>query len=101
MNAITHHRGYSTMYREASLTLGLFFAIESYSGAVPDMDLAQQIRTAQLAESHGFAALYFRDVFLNVPSFGDVGHIHDPWAFMGYVTAHTSRIALALSLIHI
>ena len=37
MNAITHHRGYSTMYREASLTLGLFFAIESYSGAVPDM----------------------------------------------------------------
>ena len=95
MNAITHHRGYSTMYREASLTLGLFFAIESYSGAVPAMDLAQQIRTAPLAESHGFAALYFRDVFLNVPSFGDVGHIHDPWAFMGYVTAHTSRIALA------
>ncbi|PPA77131.1 LLM class flavin-dependent oxidoreductase [Achromobacter spanius] len=83
------------MYQEGSLTLGLFFAIESYPGAIPEMDVAQQIRTAQLAESHNFAALYFRDVFLNVPSFGDVGHIHDMWPFMGYVTAQTSRIALA------
>lgn len=95
MNTFKHHRGFSTMYQEGSLTLGLFFPIESYAGAIPEMDVAQQIRTAQMAESQGFAALYFRDVLLNVPSFGDVGHIYDAWTFMGYVTAQTSRIALA------
>lgn len=95
MTDFTHHRGYSAMFEENKLTLGLFFAIESYSGAVPRMDLAQQLQTSKAAEEHGFSALYFRDVFLNVPSFGDVGHILDPWVFMGYVAAHTSRIALA------
>ncbi|HFX0607401.1 TPA: LLM class flavin-dependent oxidoreductase, partial [Pseudomonas aeruginosa] len=60
MNPFKNHRGYSTMYQEGSLTLGLFFAIESYPGAIPEMDVAQQIRTAQLAEAHNFAALYFR-----------------------------------------
>lgn len=75
------------------MTLGLFFAIESYQGAVPEMDVGVAI--AKMAESYGFAALYFRDVPLHVPSFGDVGHIYDPWIFMGHVGAHTSRIALA------
>lgn len=95
MSDFTHHRGYSAMFKEGKMTLGLFFPIESYSGAIPLMDVEQQISTAKLAETHGFAALYFRDVFLNVPSFGDTGHIYDPWVFMGYVMAHTSRIALA------
>ncbi|MGE7990015.1 LLM class oxidoreductase [Pseudomonas sp. NPDC089554] len=95
MTDFSKHPGYSTMFQEGRLTLGLFFAIESYSGAVPQMDIAQQLKTARLAEEQGFAALYFRDVFLNVPSFGDVGHIHDPWVFMGFVAAQTSRIALA------
>lgn len=54
MNPFKNHRGYSTMYQEGSLTLGLFFAIESYPGAIPEMDVAQQIRTAQLAEAHNF-----------------------------------------------
>ncbi|MEC4722718.1 LLM class oxidoreductase [Noviherbaspirillum sp. CPCC 100848] len=95
MSIFKHHRGFSTMYQEGNLTLGLYFPIEAYTGAVPVMDVAQQIRTARLAESQGFAALYFRDVLLNVPSFGDVGHIYDAWTFMGYMAAHTSRIALA------
>lgn len=95
MTDFSKHPGYSAMFQEGRLTLGLFFAIESYSGAVPQMDITQQLKTARLAEDQGFAALYFRDVFLNVPSFGDVGHIHDPWVFMGFVAAQTSRIALA------
>lgn len=95
MTDFTDHRGYSTMFEENKLTLGLFFAIESYPGAVPQMDVTQQLRTAKVAEEHGFSALFFRDVFLNVPSFGDVGHIFDPWVFLGYVAAQTSRIALA------
>ncbi|CAN0549458.1 unnamed protein product [Ectocarpus sp. 12 AP-2014] len=95
MTDFSNHRGYSTMFKEEKMTLGLFFAIESYSGSVPEMNIEQQINTAKMAESYGFSALYFRDVFLNVPSFGDAGHIYDPWVFMGYVIAHTSRIALA------
>tara|TARA_R110001599_G_scaffold336910_2_gene554967 strand:+ start:4390 stop:5295 length:906 start_codon:yes stop_codon:yes gene_type:complete len=83
------------MFKEGQMTLGLFFPIESYTGPVPLMDLQQQIESAKLAERYGFSALFFRDVFLNVPSFGDTGHIYDPWVFMGYVMAHTSRIALA------
>jgi luciferase-type oxidoreductase len=95
MTNFANHRGYSTMFKEEKLTLGIFFAIESYSGSVPEMNIEQQISTAKMAESYGFSALYFRDVFLNVPSFGDAGHIYDLWVFMGYVMAHTSRIALA------
>ena len=95
MTDFSQHAGYSTMFQREKLTLGLFFAIESYSGSAPKMNIDQQIETAKLAESQGFSALYFRDVLLEVPSFGDVGHIYDPWVLMGYVMAHTSRIALA------
>ena len=95
MTSFANHRGHAAMFRRDHLTLGLFFPIEAYSGAVPEMDVATQLATARLAEEKGFAALYFRDVPLNVPSFGDVGHIYDPWVFMGLVLGQTSRIALA------
>lgn len=95
MTDFSNHAGHARMFRENEMTLGLFFAIESYAGAIPRMDVGEQLATARLAEEAGFGALFFRDVFLNVPSFGDVGHIHDPWVFMGYVAAQTSRIALA------
>ncbi|MDY0960680.1 LLM class oxidoreductase [Massilia sp. CFBP9026] len=95
MTSFASHRGHAAMFRQDLLTLGLFFPIEAYSGAVPEMDVATQLATARLAEEKGFSALYFRDVPLNVPSFGDVGHIYDPWVFMGLVLGQTSRIALA------
>lgn len=95
MTDFSKHRGYTAMFKENKLTVGLFFAIESYTGAIPEMDVAQQIKTAKLADAKGFSALFFRDVFLNVPSFGDVGHIYDPWVLMGNVMAQTSRIAMA------
>jgi luciferase-type oxidoreductase len=95
MTDFSQHRGYSAMFKEGKLTVGLFFAIESYTGAVPQMDVEQQIQTAKLADDKGFSALFFRDVFLNVPSFGDVGHIYDPWVLMGNVMAQTTRIAMA------
>ena len=95
MTDFSAHRGYATMFAEGQMTLGLFFAIESYAGAVPVMDIDTQVEIAKMADASGFAALFFRDVLLNVPSFGDAGHIHDPWVFMGYIAARTSRIALA------
>lgn len=53
MTDFSNHRGYSTMFKEEKMTLGLFFAIESYSGSVPEMNIEQQINT------DGFSALFF------------------------------------------
>lgn len=81
------------MFAPGRLTLGVFFAIESYQGDTPRMQY--QVELARRAEQLGFAALWFRDVPLRDPSFGDVGQIYDPWVYLGYIAAHTSRIALA------
>jgi luciferase-type oxidoreductase len=53
-----------------------------------------QVALAQFAEKSGFASLAFRDVPLKDPNFGDVGQIFDPWAYLGYMAAQTSEIAL-------
>jgi luciferase-type oxidoreductase len=89
--------GFRRMFAEARLTLGLFFAIESYEGDTPTM--AGQLELAQAAEALGFAALWVRDVPLRVPSFGDVGQVYDPWVWLGQVAGVTSTIALATGAI--
>ena len=75
------------------LSLGLFLPLAAYRGAVPDMQ--GHLERALQAESLGFRALWFRDVPLQVPGFGDVGQIHDPWVYMAYLAARTERIGLA------
>ncbi len=84
--------GYQSVYAEGKLTLGINFPIEAYRSPVPE--LHNQVALAQKAEQLGFAALWSRDVPLLDPSFGDAGQIHDPWAWLGYITAHTNTIAL-------
>jgi luciferase-type oxidoreductase len=81
------------MFAEGQLTLGIFFAIEAYSGSVPSMK--GQVELAQRAEALGFSALWVRDVPLHDPDFGDAGQIFDPWVYLGFITARTQRIALA------
>ncbi len=81
------------MFADNRLSLGVFFAIESYEGSVPTMQ--NQVTLAKRAEELGFAALWVRDVPLYDPDFGDVGQIYDPWVYLGYIAAHTSDIALA------
>jgi luciferase-type oxidoreductase len=85
------------MFAPDRLTLGVFFPIEAFSGDRPTM-LGQETLAAY-AESHRFAALWFRDVPLRDPSFGDIGQIYDPWVYLGYITAQTKRIALATGAI--
>lgn len=75
------------------LTLGVIFAIEAYQGAVPTM--RGQTELARRVEEIGFAALWFRDVPLHEPRFGDVGQIFDPWVYLGHIASATSDIALA------
>lgn len=87
------NRAFREVFTPGCLTLGVMFPIEAYAGAVPRMH--GQVRLAQRAEALGFAALWVRDVPLLDPLFGDVGQIYDPWVYLGFIAAHTRRIALA------
>ena len=95
MSKFKLHKGYSRMFQENKLSLGLVFPLESYAGSTPIMDLGEQMKLAKQAEKLDFASLFVRDIPLNDPSFGDAGQIYDPWVFLGYVAAHTEKIALA------
>jgi luciferase-type oxidoreductase len=78
-------------------SLGLFFPIEAYAGDVPRMEDQENLATR--AESLGFSALWFRDVPLRDPTFGDVGQIYDPWVYLAHIAAHTREIALVTGAI--
>ncbi len=87
--------GFHRAFQPDRLTLGLMFPIEAYGLEHWDMPTMEgQVELAKRAEELGFAALWCRDVPLRDPDFGDVGQIYDPWVWLGYITAHTERIAL-------
>jgi len=89
--------GYKAVFAQGCLTLGIGVPIEAYSGAIPSMQ--NQVALAQQVERCGFAALWCRDVPLYDPSFGDVGQMYDPWAWLGYIGAQTTSIALGTASI--
>lgn len=91
------HRGYRQIFRGDRLTLGVMFPIEAYAGDRPTMH--RQAELAQFAEAAGFDALWVRDVPLRDPGFGDLGQVHDPFAYLGYVAAQTRSITLGTAAI--
>lgn len=92
------NRAYNSVFRPRRLSLGLVAPIDAYPvGGHPDME--RQIERIQLAERLGFAAVWLRDVPFDVPSFGDVGQIHDPFVYLGALAASTSTIALGVASI--
>jgi alkanesulfonate monooxygenase SsuD/methylene tetrahydromethanopterin reductase-like flavin-dependent oxidoreductase (luciferase family) len=92
-NTPLYNRGFYQMFAKDKLTLGVFFPIEAFEGSNPSMK--NQVELAQLAEKLGYAAVWFRDVPLLDPSFGDVGQIYDPWVYLGFIAAQTKTISLA------
>ena len=84
---------FQRMFAPGRLTFGAFFPIEAFPGDRPTME--DQVSLARRADDLGFAALWFRDVPLRDPTFGDVGQIFDPWVYLGFIAAQTQRIALA------
>jgi len=90
-------RAFHRMFAPGRLTVGVFFPIEAFPGDRPTM--ADQVPLARRAEELGFGALWFRDVPLRDPSFGDVGQIFDPWVYLGFIAAQTQQIALATGAI--
>lgn len=92
----TINAGYNRVFQPGRLSIGLVIPLENYaSGSVPLMRHHRQ--RAQLAEQAGFSALWLRDVPFNVPSFGDAGQVFDPFVYLGYLAAHTQRIALGVA----
>ena len=92
MASRTFGAGYKRTFAENHLTLGVGFPIEAYEGPVAELN--HQIARAKAAERGGFATVWCRDIPVYDPSFGDLGQIYDPWAWLGYVAAQTSTIAL-------
>ncbi len=91
------NRSYYRTFKPKQLTIGVIFAIEAYEGAIPKME--RQVELARRAEELGFSCLWFRDVPLHDPGFGDVGQIYDPWVYLGYIAAQTKTIALGTAAI--
>ena len=85
--------GFQRMFAPRRLTLGVFFPIETFQGDQPSM--RNQEYLAKRAEELGYAAVWFRDVPLRDPNFGDVGQVFDPWVYLGWIAAQTQAIALA------
>jgi luciferase-type oxidoreductase len=85
--------GFRRLFVENKLTLGIFCPLESFDGDVPAMQ--DQERLAKMTEALGYAALWFRDVPLRDPTFGDVGQIFDVWVYLSWLAAQTKEITLA------
>lgn len=91
--SVRDHIGFPSMFAPTRLTLGVFFPIEAFQRDEPTM--RDQERLAHRAEELGFSALWFRDVPLRDPNFGDIGQIYDPWIYLGWIAAQTRTIRLA------
>ncbi len=89
---------YDQVFQFGKLSLGLVVPIERSSvGELPSMK--RHVERAQKAEALGFSSLWLRDVPFNVPSFGDAGHLYDPFVYLGFLAAHTRSIALGTASI--
>ncbi|MBY5932402.1 LLM class oxidoreductase [Tateyamaria omphalii] len=89
------NRAYNATFQPGRLSIGLFLPIEEY-GPEDIPTLQRHIERVQLAETLGFSAVWLRDVPFNVPAFGDVGQIFDPFVYLGALAACTSRIGLGV-----
>lgn len=81
------------MYERDRLTLGVFMAIEAFDGDEQQRDLQERI--ARFADDRNFAALWFQDVAVRDPEFGDLGTKYDSFVYLAYMMALTRRIGLA------
>lgn len=92
------NRGFNSTFKVNKLSLGLVVPIEHYPNSpIPSMN--NHIELIKLAEDLGFSSIWLRDIPFNVPSFGDVGQMFDPFSYLGFLSAVTSKIALGVGSI--
>ncbi len=87
------HPGYSRVFKPGQLTFGFIMPLEGYPDS-PFPMLENHVRLARRADEAGFSALWMRDVPFYDPNFGDTGQMFDPMVYLGFLAAHTQRIAL-------
>lgn len=92
------NRAYNSVFRPNRLSLGLMVPVENYSTS-PVPAMTRHLERIQLADKLGFAAVWLRDVPFHVPSFGDTGHVYDPFVYLGLLAGCTERIALGVASI--
>ena len=92
------NRGYDSVFHLGKMSVGLVVPIEHYiSGPIPSME--SHLERILLAEESGFSSIWLRDVPFNVPTFGDAGQPFDAFAYLGYLAAKTSKIAIGVASI--
>jgi luciferase-type oxidoreductase len=94
----TINKAYNSTFKTNKLSIGLVLPIEEYTNT-PIPTMKNQTQRILLAEKLGFKTAWLRDIPFNVPSFGDVGQMYDPFSYLGFLAAKTSSINLAVGSI--
>lgn len=97
MSKIENHEGFKRTFKNHKLTLGLSIPFDSKNKEY--IDFNEQVKFAQQAERLGFTSLFVRDNPLYSPHLGPVTENYDPFVFLTYLSAFTSKIALGTSSI--
>ncbi|MGW7990637.1 LLM class oxidoreductase [Staphylococcus xylosus] len=97
MTTIQHHHGFQRTFQKDHLTLGIAFPFDNSEDH--ELSFENQIELAQFAEELGFTSLFVRDSPLYSPHLGNVTTNYDPFVFLSYLSAKTSKIALGTSSI--
>ncbi|AYX90786.1 MULTISPECIES: LLM class oxidoreductase [Staphylococcus] len=97
MTTIQTHSGFQRTFQQEHLTLGLMSPFDDSENIALPID--QQIALVQYAEKLGFTSLFARDNPLYSPHLGNVTTNYDPFVFLTFIAANTSKIALGTSSI--
>ena len=90
------NRAYAETFRPGRLSVGLVVPIEDYLPEERPM-MERHFDRVKLAEKLGFPAVWLRDIPFEVPSFGDVGQMFDPFVYLGALSVQTDRIGLGIA----
>ncbi|MBO1205469.1 LLM class oxidoreductase [Staphylococcus nepalensis] len=97
MTTIQTHNGFKRTFRKGYLTLGLMLPFDDSENIALSFD--KQVELTQYAEALGFTSLFVRDNPLYSPHLGNVTTNYDPFVFLTFIAANTSKIALGTSSI--
>lgn len=97
MTTIQKHNGFKRTFQQGHLTLGLMMPFDHSEDIA--LSFENQVDLAQQAEYLGFTSLFVRDNPLYSPHLGNVTTNYDPFVFLSYLSAKTSKIALGTSSI--
>ena len=92
------NNGFNSTFVNNKLSIGLVVPLENYPNS-PIPSMKNQMNRILLAEELNFKAVWLRDIPFNVPTFGDVGQMYDPFSYLGFLAAKTSKIALGVGSI--